>query len=214
MLTRSPEVSTVPEGEALKAVRHELIGALLSHDVHSAYGMSRAAFRDYMPDLLPQPAGYRGYFNRPLLMVPFQITDLPNLINTGDLARLKSLQNTTPVPAKPYFAWVHDGSKYAGFSSEQVTRMFQGDEIASPVIELVYLALEYPEVFLNAAILAPGTSGKSGFLDSLRDGRTDVVPVIFKERGSARLTLSACSPTEIRSKRGILSRGQQINVAA
>lgn len=214
MLTRSPELFTAPQGEALREARSEQIGALLSHGVHRLYNVTREEFRRLIPDFLPQPAEYSDRFYIPLVVAPVSIKDFCNLLNIGDDGRERAgkLANSTSVPRKPYTIWTHDGSRYAGFAGEQALRLFRGDEEASPLEEVFALAIQYPELF-NPQILAPGTSRDVGFWQ-LYLVKSREMPRVNLDRGSNRFAVWTVLHNRSFEYMGILSRGRQINVAA
>lgn len=220
MLTsRSPELFTAPQGEALREARSEQIGALLSHDIHRRYDVTRGEFRRLVPDFLSQLPEYGRRLNVPLVVVPLSIRDFCKILHIPgwQIDEAVKLESAAPSSAilPPYTIWTHDGSRYAGVMPRTVSQLFESYEEASPVCEVFSLALQFPELFADFSILAPATYSDAGFwLRAFSGRRQFLIPYVNLESRSHQFEIGFSLDDRTHEMNGILSRGKQINKAS
>ena len=195
----TPEVQPAPEVD-LKAEWERQVKRLLGLGFHEELGMTEAAYRNSIPEFLPQPEEYKGRFDIPLIVetrIPLkrqhQLAGIPEYIDTDNI------ENLTPVPDKPYTIWTHDANRYRRLSVERATVQFSEDEVGSPQFEVTALYLHKP--FNNRGVDAAGSrfeSGDAPYLNVFR-GEPGVYSDWIDDPGGDW---------------GALSRGSQINLGS
>ena len=90
-------------------------------------------------------------------------------------------------------------------------RLFRGYEEASPLVEVLALAIQFPE-FFNPIMLAPATGRDVGFLQGYWVKSREMA-YVFYNKDHHRFSVATTLHDRPYNDMGILSRGRQINLA-
>lgn len=228
MVNSEREQFEVPSGEILKQVWYEQVGVYIARDFHGALRMTRQEFRTRMPRFLPQPADDDQYFTIPLLVIPLPFRQLleladievvkqgnlpsPRLFSWGHADITEVGIDFTQVPAIPYTIWARNPRRYRGFSSDQAKRLFRNDEVASPLIETIGFALQYPDLF-DKTMIAAGTGYGTDLAAAVNKKGDDDRSWSSALSSIGRFWICSLSSTVIYSGAAVLSRRSIVNLA-
>lgn len=195
-----PEVIITPEN--LDAILELQIQRLIELKFHEALGMTEEEYRSGIPSILPQPETYIGRFDIPLVVEPrIDFTKQHQAAGVTNHIRIEKFNNVTEVPSTPYTLWTHDANRYRLLSVKQTRSIFLPDEVGSPMVEVIALYLQYPEIFEDHGVNAAGSRYGDDYVPDLStfDGGPKVDAHWIDDRYSSW---------------GVLSRGNEINVGA
>lgn len=161
--------------------------------------LSEGSYRRKMPRFLPQPESYIGRFDIPLIIDPrISLKSLHKLIGIHSTIIEDHIVDVVRIPQTPYTIWTHDANRYRMHSVKDAIGHFQPDELPSPLVEVLALYIERPEIFQDHGIDATGSIyGKES------------VPCINTFFGKPELSLGDIEHPD--SRWGALSRGRLIN---
>lgn len=181
--------------EELQTIWERQVDRLIELGFNDEVGKSSFSYRKQLPMFPSPPQDYAGRFDIPLLVDPrISLKRLHRIAGIHSTIHEEHIVNVVKIPEVPYAIWTHDGNRYRKHSVKDAIRHFQYDELPSPLVEVIALFLQYPQIFHDHGIDATGSVyGKES------------VPCINTFFGKPELSLGAIDHPD--SRWGALSRG-------
>lgn len=131
----------------------------------SELGQSRDEYVEGLPRFSPQPEGYKGRFDTPVIVqTSTSKLTLARMLEIAGIVNYLKLENVQDwredkfrTPNAPYITWLHDGSRNLNRSVKGVRAKLADDERGGTVFDGIALLQQDPQILKRRYLDLPGS---------------------------------------------------------